>query len=135
MEKIIWHDGFSVGVAKLDSQHRKLVDMINNMIENPLAETRSETIGDILTEMTNYAIHHFKTEEELLSIHNYPRIDAQKQMHKEFRIKTVAFCFQTTAGIETVPENVFNFLRDWLVNHILEEDMKYSEFFNEKGVS
>jgi len=135
MEKIIWHDGFSVGVAKLDSQHRKLMDMINKMIENPLTDTRSETIADILTEMTNYAIRHFETEEKLLSAHDYPRFDIHKQMHTTFRINTVEFCFQTTAGVETVPESVFNFLRDWLVNHILEEDMKYSKFLNEKGVS
>ena len=73
------------------------MDMINNMIENPLAETRSETIGDILTEMTNYAIHQFKADEELLSIHNSPRIDAQKQMHKEFRMNHPA----ASSGVST----------------------------------
>lgn len=26
-------------------------------------------------------------------------------------------------------------LRDWLFNHIVEEDQKYRPFFNEKGIS
>jgi hemerythrin len=30
--------------------------------------------------------------------------------------------------------NLAAFISDWITNHILKEDMKYREFFNNKGV-
>ena len=65
MEPIEWTDSFSVGVALFDEQHRRLIDMLNKMIEDPAADTRSETVADVLTDMTRYAQEHFKAEEEI----------------------------------------------------------------------
>ncbi|KHF24802.1 hypothetical protein JV46_03280 [Solemya velum gill symbiont] len=34
-----------------------------------------------------------------------------------------------------LPQLVLEFLIDWWTNHILVEDMKYKDFFRDKGVS
>jgi len=34
-----------------------------------------------------------------------------------------------------LPEDVMEFLKNWWVGHILHKDMKYSAFFNEKGLT
>lgn len=33
MEKIIWDEGFSVGVSEMDRQHRRIIELINSLIE------------------------------------------------------------------------------------------------------
>jgi hemerythrin-like metal-binding protein len=134
MEEIAWTDDFSVGVAALDAQHKKLIGMINRLIRDPSAETRSETISDLLTEMTRYAQKHFQAEETLMSEHGYPGLDSQKQQHQAFRRKTVDLCSATMARVQIVPDVMLNYLREWLVDHILREDMKYKPFFAQRGV-
>ena len=64
MEKILWDDGFSVGVRELDKQHQQIVMLVNTLIEMNETEVASEIISDTLTKMTQYASDHFKTEEQ-----------------------------------------------------------------------
>ena len=71
MEKIIWNESFSVGIPLLDSQHMELIRMINKLIGAKDVRVNSEAISDTLLNMTNYAIFHFKTEEDYLREHGY----------------------------------------------------------------
>lgn len=128
MEKIVWSDEFNIGVPKIDGQHQRIVKMLNRMLTAPDATTRSETVSDILTDMTRYANEHFRTEETFLESCGYPNLPAHKQMHFAYRKKTVDLCGDTMAGICTVPEELLVYLRGWWIHHILEEDMKYKSF-------
>ena len=134
IELIKWTDEFSVGVARMDEQHRRLIRMINRLLQKPEATTQSESISDLLTEMTGYASEHFRAEEELMSEYGYPRLEDQRLQHKEFRRKTVDFCSATTIGASSVPNTMLTYLREWLVHHILREDMEYKSFFQDKGL-
>jgi hemerythrin len=135
MEPIQWSEKFSVGVIELDQQHQQLIKLLNRMISaHGTISTHSETISDILTEMTRYAQTHFKTEEMLMEAYSYPGLEEQKMQHRDFRKKTVDFCTATTQGFEQIPEALLEYLVDWLVHHILEVDMAYRSFFEDKGV-
>lgn len=134
IEQIKWTDDFSVGVARIDEQHKKLISMINRLLREPYARTRSESISDLLSVMTSYASEHFRAEEELMSEYGYPRLEDHKLQHKEFRRKTVEFCNATTIGAASVPDTMLTYLREWLIHHILREDMRYKSFFQNIGV-
>ena len=134
MEPIEWTDSFSVGVALLDEQHRRLIDMLNKMIKDPAADTRSETVADVLTDMTRYAQEHFKAEEELMNEHGYPRLDEHKEQHLGFQEKVARLCFATVKGQASVPQELMEYLQKWLIHHILQEDMAFKPFFEQKGV-
>ena len=68
MEKIIWDEGFSVGVRDLDEQHKRIVTVVNTLIDMIDTKVDSEIISDTLTKMTQYASDHFKTEEDRKSV-------------------------------------------------------------------
>ena len=131
MEQITWTEDFSVGVVKLDEQHKKLIKMINQLIAEPWTDTKSETVSNLLSEMTNYAQVHFTTEEELMRQYIYPQLEEQIAQHRAFKKKTVDFCTATMLNVGIVPETMLNYLSDWLVNHILSCDMAYKPFFRE----
>ncbi len=135
MEQIVWSDNFSVGVNIFDEQHKSLIVMLNKMIKDPTATTRSETISDILTDMTLYAQQHFKSEENLMIEHGYPHLEQHRNQHKAFSKKVVELCTATIVGIDAVPQALLEYLKHWLTQHILCEDMEYKQFFDEKGVS
>ena len=135
MEKIRWDQSFSVGVAKLDEQHRHIIDMINLLIENVEPDIRSEPISETLTRMTKYAEEHFETEEQLLAQHAYPELLSHKEEHAVFCKKTAAFCLDTMRYKTSVPEEILLYLNDWWTNHILTIDMRYSSFFKERNIT
>ena len=135
MQSICWTEDFSVGVPEMDKQHKKLVAMINRLIEDPKVATGSETISDLLTEMIKYAQEHFRDEEALLTRHGFPFLDRQVQQHKSFVKKTVDFCSAVEIGVDIVPQVMQEYLKEWLVRHILEQDMAYKKIFLDRRLS
>ena len=134
MEKIIWGENFSVGVRDLDAQHKQIVIMVNTLIEMRDTKVGSEIISDTLTKMTKYAGDHFEREEQYMLDYDYPEYPIQKKQHQEFKRKTVDFCMETMLHKTTVPTEIFTYLKLWWTNHILQEDMKYKQFFNDRGL-
>ena len=135
METIKWSDDLSVGVAEMDSQHQKLVGMINKLIREQKSLTGPATIAELLTEMTDYALEHFRAEEYLMSEYGYENKDRQVLQHRAFITTTQEFYSATDIGTNILSMALLDYLRNWLVNHILDEDMKYKNFFKSKGVS
>ena len=134
MDKIEWSDDFSVGVKLFDEQHKRLISIVNKLIDASNATVDSEIISEILTEMTDYALTHFKDEEKYMKEYDYPEYEAHKKQHKEFLKKTIAFCDATIYKDRTVPQKILIYLTDWWVNHIQKVDKQYGTFFNQEGV-
>ena len=135
METIRWSDKYSVGVKKLDEQHQQIIGMLNRLVSAPEAkDAGSETITDILTTMTRYALEHFKTEEKLMQAHGYPDLEEHREEHVAYRRKAIDFSTASSLGVEATPQILVTFLFEWWTHHILIEDMKYKAFFAEKGV-
>jgi hemerythrin len=137
MDKVEWSDKFSVGVAILDEQHKTLMEMINKLIDTPNVDSNSAVITDLLDGMIKYATTHFVKEENLMRRHNYPGYPSQKEQHVDFIRNTAAFC-QVEEGTLVVldfSESVLLYLRQWWINHILIDDMKYKSFFADKVIS
>lgn len=134
MEQITWTDNFSVGVATIDDQHHRLIEMINRLITESQATTQSEVVSDLLTDMTKYAQEHFATEEELMHQYNYPDLEEHISQHRAFKKTTANLCRATMSDFEIVPETMLRYLCDWFKKHILETDMAYKAFFHEQGL-
>jgi len=134
MDNIEWSDKFSVGVKVLDDQHQTLVRMINKMIDTPRIGANSSIITEMLTDMLEYAALHFDTEEKLMKEHGYPGYDRQRAEHGEFVRRTEELFSEGRRQVDTVPESILLFLRDWWANHILIDDMRYKSFFKDKAL-
>jgi hemerythrin len=132
MEKLIWNDSLSVGVPEIDEQHKQLVQMLNQMIEADDTSVRSEVISDILTRMTEYADYHFTTEEAYMQAYSYPEYEAHRDQHVEFMRKTAQLALAAMDYDKQVPEELLTYLKDWLITHILQSDMKYKPYFVDK---
>jgi len=134
MEIIIWRDEFSVGVAQIDTQHKKLIGMINRLIEDQRRLTDRQTIAQLLTEMTDYAQEHFRSEEYLMAEYGYDRKQKHEEQHRAFIDKTISFYNASDIGPNILSAALLDYLKTWLIGHILNEDMRYKEFFNSKGL-
>ncbi len=134
MEELIWTEDFSVGVARIDNQHKQLVGILNRLIAESQVSTNSETISEILNDMMTYSHEHFEAEEELLRQHAYPHLKEHITQHHAFRRQVANFCSATMINVVSVPENILDYLSSWLLEHILESDMAYKPFLQERGL-
>ena len=134
VQKIEWNESFSVGVRRLDEQHKQILAMINQLVEAAPVDVHSEIISELLGRLTAYARQHFETEEELLDLHGYPELAEQKAEHREYRFAVAGLCADAMRHEGSVPKDLLRFLKDWWEHHILESDMKYRSFLKERGV-
>lgn len=84
--------------------------------------------------MVNYTDYHFKTEEKFFDKHHYPETEKHKEIHQSFVDKTVELKEGLESGQMTVSYDIMNFLRQWLIDHILKEDKKFDAYFKEKQI-
>ncbi len=134
MALIQWDGSFSVKVAEIDQQHQKLVSMINELNDAMRQGKGKDVLGKIINGLISYTATHFNTEEKYFDRFGYPETDSHKKEHVAFVKKVSEFKNGFEQGKLGLSIEVMNFLSDWLKNHIKLTDMKYSKFFNEKGL-
>lgn len=124
---IEWSEKFSVGVAKIDEQHKKLVGMLNELHSAMKDGRGKDVLSKILESMLQYAKEHFATEESYMRRYGYPATEAHLSEHKNFEQSAADFYSRYQRGAITTIE-VYSYLQKWLVNHILNTDKKMGEF-------
>lgn len=134
MALIQWDGSFSVKVAEIDQQHQKLMSMINELNDAMRQGKGKDVLGKIVNGLFSYTVTHFSMEEKYFDRFGYPETDSHKKEHVAFVKKVSEFKDGVEKGKLGLSIEVMNFLSDWLKNHIKLTDMKYSQFFNEKGL-
>jgi hemerythrin len=135
MHKIQWNDCLSVGIKKLDEQHKELIRIINSLLERENLNDHPEDIAEALDRMTKYADYHFHTEEKLMLEYGYPGHASHHSEHTAFKARTANFCIDAIAQKPALPRELLSYLATWLTNHILQSDMQYKAYFEEKGLA
>lgn len=134
MALITWSDTLSVKVKQFDDQHKKLVDMVNQLFDAMKTGKGSQVMGDILKQLIAYTQTHFAAEERLLKQYAYPDFEAHKKEHNTLVMQVLDLQKQFQEGKPVLTQNIMTFLRDWLSKHIQGDDKKYGVFLNGKGV-
>jgi len=135
MALITWSDSLSVKVKQFDDQHKKLVDMVNQLFDAMKSGKGNQVMGDILKQLIAYTQTHFAAEERLMKQYGYPDFEAHKKEHNALVIQVLDLQKQFQEGKAVLTQHVMTFLRDWLSKHIQGDDKKYGVFFNGKGVA
>jgi len=128
MEKILWNDSFSVGSTQLDQQHRRITDIINQLLDQPTDGLNSRSVEAILNELSEFVHVHFETEERILADIHYVDLATQRKEHKGFRQELAHLCLEAMADYRSIPRGVLFYLRGWWLDHILVKDMQYRPF-------
>lgn len=133
-ETFRWTEAYSVNIAALDEQHRRLFDTVNELHRALKTGDGAAALNTVLQKLTHYAAEHFASEEALMAQYNFPGLSTHRARHEEFRDKLAEFMGAHSAARAGAPVSVLLFLQDWLKNHLLRTDKQYSDFLNARGV-
>lgn len=127
MSVIAWSDEFSVGVAAIDDQHRHLFEIVNNLDEAIEKNRGQRVVGQVLREMVGYTQEHFAFEEKLMAEAGFDGLKAHQAKHRRIIQKVERFDYELNVEGRRISRDVRDFLQQWLMTHIHDEDMCYSE--------
>jgi hemerythrin-like metal-binding protein len=135
MAFIDWTDELSVGVNMFDDDHKELISLANRLHDSISVGTQQSALTFLLSELENYTIFHFGHEEGMMLQYSYPDYEKHKKEHDSLVEKVQEFSAQVASGKTKISLSIMGFLKEWLVNHIMGTDKKYTQFFAGKGVN
>ena len=129
-----WKDSYSVGIDSIDQQHKKLLNLINQLQTAVDYSAGEQFEREALDELVDYTKTHFTYEEGLMSDNDYPDFVAHKAQHEKMFKKVSEVLAEYETDSDTAMSNAAEYLKDWLINHINGTDKEYSSYLIGKGV-
>jgi hemerythrin len=135
MSFFMWTNKLSVGVAAFDEEHKIFIRIIDDLYEKLFCDADKLPLIGIVDELIDYMNLHFRSEEQLFEIAQYPQLARHKAQHDELKQKVLKY--RKDIGDENgtiLAAELLHFLKDWLANHVLKYDKEAGVFLNAKGV-
>ena len=134
MPLVKWENIYSVEIPIIDNQHKEILRLINDLHSAMSQGVERAILQDILSALISFTWYHFKEEEKLFKIYDYPYGEEHAQQHREVEEKIRAMHEQFEAGNGIIIYELMNLLASWLINHIKNSDRNYSEYLISQGI-
>lgn len=135
MPIIVWNSTLATNIPSIDAEHQQLVKFVNDLYDAMTQNNSKDVTGKILTDLVNYTVKHFAHEEQCFAKTVYPDSAAHIKEHQDLKRQVGEFGEKFAAGKATVNAELLNFLRSWLMTHIMQSDKKYVAHLKAKGVT
>ena len=118
-------DDCLIGVDQIDNEHRRLFELVNEVANLLMRnDINRSDVNAILMELDEYAVLHFKHEEEYMKEINDPELPRQKEMHQAFvtKLKEIERLDIESKDDKETLKNIVEFAARWLFSHIISSD-------------
>lgn len=118
-------DDCLIGVDQIDNEHRRLFELVNEVANLLMRnDINRSDVNTILMELDEYAVLHFKHEEEYMKEINDPELPRQKEMHQAFvtKLKEIERLDIESKDDKETLKNIVEFAARWLFSHIISSD-------------
>jgi hemerythrin len=132
---ISWNENLSVKIELFDLQHRKLIDLINTFYDHVHKGAGKDNFLFFTKSLKDYSVYHFTAEEKLMKEYSFPGLESHKIEHSVFIDQVSFYEEKFKSGKDVVILEVISFIKDWVINHVMGTDKKYSDFLVAKGVN
>lgn len=119
---IKWDDSLNIGISGIDTHHRFLVDLLNNLHDVVIHRRGSREVGRVLKALEKYVYVHFRAEERMMQQYQFEGFDRQHHQHQRFEKKIRMFYAELHENPLTAPHDMLDYLCTWLIQHIKHED-------------
>lgn len=130
LEIFPWNENFATGIEAIDTQHKRLVELLNVLVGHMAFQLDAPAVDQIMEELTAYTQVHFRSEEAIWGRHfgGDPWMGWHQEAHADF-IGKIAELRATGASrpYDAVIEEIVSFLTHWLALHIIESDKRMAK--------
>jgi len=127
MKKWIWDLSFRTGFEKIDSQHKQLFAIANDLLNSQDPRDDITKSNETLKKLKYYVETHFKDEEELMNKYKFPFSEEHKKIHKDI-VNEIKSTIKKSQSSKELKSNLDALLSSWIRNHILLEDLRFTEW-------
>lgn len=120
---------YEIEVETIDSDHRRLVTIINE-ITQAIDDERAEECARLVPDFVTFSKQHFAREEALLARNGYPEVEKHRKHHAALNDKMNTIldlagrAVDSAAAREALRKELIFFLMDDVIN----EDMDFKSF-------
>ena len=134
MPILAWSDEYSINVAEIDEQHKKLLDHVNRLHAGVEAQIDKQDLHQLVEDLYEYTSFHFASEEKLMKKHGMDHVKKHHKEHKMLLKHLKHICNAISQGKRPKFYSEYDVSNDWFLSHIMECDKKMGAFLNRKGV-
>lgn len=129
-------EDMKIGVPHIDSQHRSLIDFVNEAASLCITNPSKEEMEKCLNFLGDYVVKHFGDEEKLQVESKYPRYHQHKEIHNEFvgTFKSLYAEFQKNGPTDELSFALANTVSNWVVTHIKMEDVQFGKHYTKTKI-
>ena len=130
-ECFTWENEYSVGVMEIDSQHKDLMKLLNDLIRHSTEPKvkRVQFFQKAIEMAHNYFANHFDTEERVLNKTDYEKFMDHKKEHENIIARVKAIWSELgTNNEDAVMHNLTITLKEYFLSHILLFDKEAQHF-------
>lgn len=128
----VWDDSCKTGIAEIDQDHKRLIDLINDLYEAMQDGSGGALLLPIFSALKSYTESHFTKEERYMIECDAPDQQAHFQEHKQMITKLADLESRHRKGEAAISLQTLTFLRDWLKNHICVVDQAMTPHLQDK---
>jgi len=126
---LAWSEEYSTGEPEIDKQHKQLFQYLADLEEHMKSGADDAYVKRFLDMLGLYTRSHFCYEEICMRQKKCPVAGKNKQQHEKLleAYKHYRLRFETEGVNNDLLQKLHEFLRSWLINHILKIDTELRE--------
>ena len=128
MAFVNWSPNLSVGIEFIDADHQQSITLLTEFQELMVSDQPRAAVIEKLDELIEFSEQHFRLEERLMKQNNYREFGEHQAIHKKLLQQTADLRERLVTGATDIGPEVTDFLKDWLIRHILESDKHFGGF-------
>ena len=132
MPYLEWSPAYDTGIGGIDYEHRRLVDMLNEIHELMRKSAEPDQIAAILADLHALASAHFALEEKIMRDQKYPGLAARRDIHYHLldQVREIMDAYET--GSYRVGESLPETLKQWLMEAMGNDARMFGEINDAK---
>ena len=122
------------GVAKIDSQHKELVNRINDVLAMGMKSVSIEETQKTIDLLNDYVVKHFSDEEALHKRYSFPKLEWHQEQHKTLLTELQKYEkeFEEDGASAKFTIALNNSIVNWIVRHIKHADVEFGKYYREQ---
>lgn len=132
MTNYSWKTIYKVGISELDDQHKKLIDILNELAHLLDQENNDTILKKSLDDLIEYTNYHFDSEEKHFTKYDYPFINNHLKEHKELRDKILDLKAKFQLDKQIAINELSKFTKYLQVKHMMLSGKKFGLYLTRK---